>query len=61
LSSDGLVVKPRIHGCFAISMICALSAPSVNSLILRSESFGMFASSVRAPAACCRRAALHAP
>jgi hypothetical protein len=27
-----LVVNPAIHGCLAISTICALSAPSVNSL-----------------------------
>jgi hypothetical protein len=36
-----LVVKPAIQGCFAISTICALSAPSVNSLTFSSESFGM--------------------
>jgi hypothetical protein len=33
------VVNPAIHGCLAISTICALSAPSVNSLTLRSDNF----------------------
>jgi len=39
------VVKPAIHLFFAISTICALSAPSVKSLTYKSLSFVIAAAS----------------